>query len=56
MAQIKEEIIAIKLSQIARDDAESKPMMTEEFISTIESVVQELVTEGTVVEIVTGDE
>jgi hypothetical protein len=60
MAQIKEEIIVIRLSQIVRDNADSKPMVTQEFIDTIESVVQEMVNDAsdsdTIVEIVTGDE
>ena len=57
MAQIKEELVVIKVSQMmrdGRDDVES--VVAGEFMSTIESVVQELVPETAIVEVVSGDE
>jgi len=60
MAQIIEEKIVITLARIARDDADASQMdsvIVEGVIDTIDSVVQELVADGVVVEIdiVAGD-
>ncbi|GAG12232.1 unnamed protein product [marine sediment metagenome] len=60
MAQIIEEKIVITLARIARDDADANQIdsvIVEGVIDTIDSVVQELVADGVVVEIdiVEGD-
>jgi len=57
MAQIKEELVVIKVSQMMRDGKDDvEPVVAGEFMSTIESVVQELVPETAIVEVVSGDE
>jgi hypothetical protein len=51
MAQIVEEVIVIKLSRIVKDKAANSPSMsTQELLTTLESVAQELVGDGVVVE------
>ncbi len=55
MAQINEEIIAIKISRIAKDGMELESVVNDEIVTTLESVAQELVGEGAIVEIVTGE-
>lgn len=52
MAKIQEQIIAIKLSKIAREDQEDSNILDDETAGTIESVVQELAGEAVVVEII----
>ena len=51
MAQIKEEIIVIRFSQLVRDGAEITPRVTEELITALAQVAEELVGAGVVVEI-----
>ncbi len=50
MAQIVEEIIVIKLSRIVKDGAKSESMGNQELLTTLETVAQELVGDGVVVE------
>ena len=52
MAKIVEDIVAIKLSKLAKDDAPYQPIITDEIASQLEAVAQELVGNGVVVEIV----
>ena len=54
MAKIVEDMVAIKLSKIAKDDAEGAPIVTEEIASQLEAVAQELVGEAVIVELVRG--
>lgn len=54
MAKIVEDILAIKLSKIAKDDAPDQPIITDEIATQLEAVAQELVGQGVVVEIVRG--
>lgn len=51
MAQIKEEIIVIKVSQLTRDGEESAPRVTADVITALVQVAEELVGAGAVVEI-----
>jgi hypothetical protein len=52
MALIVEEVIVIKLSRIVKDKASNVPpaMGNQEMLTTLESVVQELVGDGVIVE------
>ena len=52
MAKIVEDIVAIKLSTLAKDDAPEQSIITDEIASQLEAVAHELVGEGVVVEIV----
>jgi|TARA_R110000751_G_scaffold45996_2_gene103870 hypothetical protein len=55
MAKIVEDMVAIKLSKIAKDDALDAPkIITDEIASQLEAVAQELVGEAVIVEIVRG--
>ena len=54
MAKIVEDILAIKLSKITKDDAPDQPIITDEIATQLEAVAQELVGQGVVVEIVRG--
>ncbi len=54
MAKIVEDIVAIKLSKIAKDDAEASTIITEEIASQLEAVAQELVGDAVIVELVRG--
>jgi hypothetical protein len=54
MAKIVEDMVAIKLSKIAKDDAPSAPIITDEITSQLEAVAQELVGEAVIVELVRG--
>jgi hypothetical protein len=52
MAQIIEEAITIKVSQLVRDDAEtSEPTFTADIIETLEQALSDMVGSGKVVEI-----
>jgi hypothetical protein len=51
MAKIVEEVIVIKLSRIAKDsEKDMLAMGNQEMLTTLESVVQELVGDGVIVE------
>ncbi len=55
MAKIVEDMVAIKLSKIAKDDALDAPkIITDEIASQLEAVAQELLGEAVIVEIVRG--
>jgi len=56
MAQIYEEVIVIKLSTLTKSNVivNRTPLATEEVISSIEQVVQELVGDNVVVEVETA--
>jgi hypothetical protein len=51
MAKITEEIIVIKISQLTKDDVGTQPRATEEVISALTQVAEELVGAGAVVEV-----
>ena len=52
MAQIHEEIIAIKFSKLIRKGEKSDSIINEDILTTLESAAQELAGEGVVVEAV----
>lgn len=52
MAKIVEELMVIKVSQIAKDDGNAPEKLTDEIIATVEQVVAEMVGSGCVVEVV----
>lgn len=55
MAKIVEEVIIIKLSRVVKDGGKSPAAVAnQEILSTLESVAQELVGDGVVVEAVIG--
>jgi hypothetical protein len=55
MAKIVEDMVAIKLSKIAKDDAPAgQGIITDEIASQLEAVAQELVGEAVIVELVRG--
>jgi len=55
MAKIVEDMVAIKLSKIAKDDAPAgQSIITDEIASQLEAVAQELVGEAVIVELVRG--
>jgi hypothetical protein len=51
MAKIHEEIIVIKLSKLVRENDKSESVVTEDLITGLTAVVEELVGSGIVVEI-----
>jgi hypothetical protein len=51
MAKIVEEVIVIKLSRITKEGTKVESAITEELVTTLETVAQELVGEGIVVEV-----
>jgi hypothetical protein len=51
MAQIIEENIIIKISQIAKDGIKAQTVVSDELLSTLESVTQELLGNSAVVEV-----
>lgn len=51
MATIVEETITITFSQLAKKDSKPDTALTAELIATLESVAQELVGEGIIVEV-----
>lgn len=55
MAKIKEELIVVKLSKLVKDSTEDgESITTHDLIGNLEAVVQELVSDGIVVEIIKG--
>lgn len=52
MAKIVEELLVIKVSQIAKDDGSAAEKLTDEICATVEQVVAEMVGAGCVVEVV----
>ena len=51
MATVFEETVTIKLSRLTKSTVPLTPVATAEFVSTIETVVQELVGVGVIVEV-----
>jgi hypothetical protein len=51
MAKIHEEIVVIKLSKLIKDDAATAEIATEDMISSLSSVVEELAGEHIIVEV-----
>jgi hypothetical protein len=51
MAQIKEEIVIIRISQLVRDGAELTPKVTDDIAAALVQVAEELVGSGAIVEI-----
>jgi hypothetical protein len=51
MAKLQEDIVTIKLSKLVKDSEEAGTALSEELISSLEAVVQELAGAGTLVEI-----
>lgn len=56
MAQIQEEHVVIKVSQLVRDGAPAEPRINEEITQSLEAVVTELVGDGCVVEVAALEE
>ena len=52
MAQIHEELIAIRFSKLIKPDTEIPSLVTPELIATLEAVAQEVVDSNVVVEII----
>ena len=51
MAKINTQVIAINLSTIVKNDMLGKNVITEELLTTVEALVQEIVGESVVVEV-----
>jgi hypothetical protein len=51
MAKIHEEIVVIKLSKLVKDDAAPAEIATEDMISALSSVIEELAGEHIIVEV-----
>jgi hypothetical protein len=56
MAKIKEELLIIKVSTIHKNNGESKSVLTDELVSTLEQVISELLGDSAVVEVETINE
>lgn len=54
MAQISEEHVVIKISQLVRDGESANTKLSDEIVDSLEQVVSELVGDGCVVEITKG--
>lgn len=54
MAKIASEAVVIEISRIAKDNEELDSVVTQEVVETLEQVVQQLVGDGTVVEVKTA--
>jgi len=52
MAQLNEDMVVIKVSELLKDSDERRKIMNPEIVSTIEAAVQELVGLGKLVEII----
>lgn len=51
MAKIVSDAVVVEISRIARDDQPLDSIVTDEILTTLEAVVQELVGDGAVVEV-----
>jgi len=56
MAKINEELLIIKVSTIHKINGESKIVLTDELVSTLEQVIAELLGDAAVVEVETINE
>ncbi len=52
MAQLNEDMVVIKVSELLKDTDDRRKIMNPEIVSTIEAAVQELVGPGKLVEII----
>lgn len=52
MAQLNEDMVVIKVSELLKDSDERRKIMNPEIVGTIEAAVQELVGPGKLVEII----
>jgi hypothetical protein len=50
MAKIHEEIVVIKLSKLIREDAAAKPIASDDIITALQQVAEELAGAGIIVE------
>lgn len=50
MARIQSETLVITFNRLVKEDAQDTPMVTEEIASALESVAQELIGAGVIVE------
>lgn len=50
MAKFQEEVLVIKISKLYRDSEESKKSLSDDLVANIETIVQEMVGPGTLVE------
>lgn len=50
MAKFQEEMLVIKISKLYRDNEDSKKSLSDELVANIETIVQEMVGPGTLVE------
>lgn len=55
MAEIKKDLIVIEVSQLVKNEADVDSVINDELLSTIESVAQELVPAGAIVEVTSGE-
>jgi hypothetical protein len=51
MAKLQEDVLVIKISKLIKDSDEAGTSLTEDIITSLEAVVQELAGAGTLVEI-----
>ena len=51
MAKLQEEVIVIKLSKLVKDTEDLAPLVNDEFVASLEAIVQELAGNSTLVEI-----
>lgn len=51
MAKVHEEILVIKMSKLVKDNQEVSSLVSEDTLSALEQVVQELVGEGVLIEV-----
>jgi len=51
MAKLQEDVLVIKISKLIKDSDEAGTALTEDIITSLEAVVQELAGAGTLVEI-----
>lgn len=54
MAKIIEEVIAIKVSKLVKDNADQTEILSEEVLSGLEAVAQELCGTDVIVEVIKG--
>ena len=54
MAEIKKDLIIIEVSQLVKSEADAADVINDELLTTIESVAQELVPAGAIVEVTGG--
>jgi hypothetical protein len=54
MAKINETILVVKVSELVKDDAESRPVLDADAVASLEAVVKELSGGSALVEITAG--